>query len=165
MTVLLHAVNELALTVHAGALLVFAVLLAARRSIPHVSEVNLVRVYRSFGAGIGLSMGALMGTEIWRHCTTVNPGASLPAALALDFSTPALLCWSGRALCMFALWLSYIVLEVWTLEACRRLDQGGVVADVEGFGLATAKVSRHLSINAALAACVVLDGALARALS
>lgn len=165
MSALLSVVNELALTVHAGALLVFAILLGARSHVRHVTEPQLVRVYRSFGAGIGLSMGALMATEIWRHCTTVNPGVSLPGALALDFSTMALTCWSGRALCMFALWVSYIVLEVWTLEPCRRLDQDGVVSDPGAYALATARVSRHLNLNALLAACVVADGALARALS
>lgn len=154
--------GALALTVHAGALLCFALLLAFRRRIPHVHDHDLVRVYRSFGAGIGLSLGVLVPCEIYRHCTTLNPGVGLPSALALHFDTPENTAWSARVITLFALWVSYIVLEVWTNEHTRRLDQNGVVADTVAYASATSAVSRHLSVNAALAAGVVLFGAWAQ---
>lgn len=165
MTHLLNALNELAVTMHAGAIIAFALLVALRGLAPHVRDEHVIRSFRSYGAGIGLSLGAVMGTEIWRHVTTVNPGEALPGALGLDFSTAALACWSARALCLFAYWVSYIVLEVWTLEDCRRLDKDGVVADVAAYAEATSRVSRHLGINALLIAAVVIEGALARSLS
>ncbi len=165
MTHLLNLINELSVTMHAGAIIAFALLVALRRLAPHVRDEHVIRSFRSYGAGIGLSLGAVMGTEIWRHITTVNPGEALPGALGLDFSTAALTCWSARAVCLFVYWMSYIVLEVWTLEDCRRLDQNGVVADADAYATATSRVSRHLGFNALLIACVVIDGALARSLS
>jgi hypothetical protein len=153
----------LALTIHAGALITFAILLNFRQAIPHVRDQDLVRVYRSFGAGIGLSMGVLAPAEIYRHCTTLNPGVSLPDALALDFGSAATAAWSLRMLALLALWVSYIWLEVWTNEPTRRLDQKGEVADSSAFSLATTRVARHLAVNAGLAALVVIFGAWAAA--
>lgn len=163
MSTLASVAGSLALTIHAGALLCFALLLAFRSRIPHVQNHDLVRVYRSFGAGIGLSLGVLVPAEVYRHCTTLNPGLPLPGALAVHFDSPENTAWSARILVLFALWVSYIWLEVWTNEATRRLDQNGVVTDATAYAMATESVSRHLSVNAALAATVVLLGAWAQA--
>lgn len=162
MSAVVSMAGALALTIHAGALVCFALLLAFRARIPHVRDYDLVRVYRSFGAGIGLSLGVLVPSEIYRHCTMLNAGISLPGALALHFDSPQNIAWSMRMIMLFALWVSYIVLEVWTNEATRRLDQNGVVADQNAYAVATSAVSRHLSVNAGLASAIVLLGAWAQ---
>lgn len=162
MNAALHAINELAALVHGGALLTFALLVNGRRAIPHVRTEDVVRVYRAFGAGIGLSLGAFVPTDIYRHLHAVNPTASLPASLALQFDTPELSLLSARMVLLFALWVSYVWLEVWTLEPTRKLDKNGSVADGAAYEAATGRVGRHLAVNAALFAGVVLYGALSR---
>ena len=163
MSAAIATLGALSLTIHAGALLVFAILLNLRAKIPHVRDQDLVRVFRSFGAGIGLSLGALVPAEIYRHCTQLNPEVALPGALALHFDSAANTAWSLRAIALFALWMSYIYLEVWTIEPTRRLDQNGAVADSAAYSAATNRVASHLAVNASLAALIVVLGAWAQA--
>lgn len=162
MNIAVATVDALALSVHAGAAVVFALLIAFRARIPHVQPVDLIRAYRCFGAGFGLSLGLLVPSEIYRHCTTLNPGTSLPAALALNFDTDANCAWSLRLLTLFALWISYIWLEVWTNEPTRQLDKGGLVIEPVAYSAAVARVSGHLNVHAGLGAAVVSLGAWAQ---
>ena len=162
MNVVLATLNELSALIHGGALLAFAILINARRAIPHVRTEDVVRVYRAFGAGIGLSLGAFVPTDIYRHIHAVNPEASLPASLAFRFDSPEVSLLSLRMALLLALWVSYIWLEVWTLEPTRKLDQNGTITDATGYEAAAGRVGRHLGVNATLFAGVVLCGALAR---
>jgi hypothetical protein len=158
----LHLLNELAALIHGGSLLAFALLLNGRRAIPHVRTVDVVRVYRAFGAGIGLSLGAFVPTDLYRHVHALNPELSLPSSLALRFDAPDSTLLSVRMLLLFALWVSYISLEVWSIEPTRKLDQNGIVLNEVAYEAAAGRVARHLALNAALFAGVVLCGAMSR---
>lgn len=158
----LGALNTLAGTIHGGALLAFALLVGFRARIPHVRTQDVVRVYRAFGAGIGLSLGVFVPTDIYRHVVALNPGVALPHALGLHWDTAAHSYLSARMLALLVLWISYVHLEVWTLDPCRTLDKDGVVTDAAAYEAAASRVSTQLWINALLFASVLVLGALSR---
>jgi len=157
----LHALNVLAATIHGGALLTFALLIGFRARIPHVRTEDVVRVYRAFGAGIGLSLGVFVPTDLVRHILGQNPGVALPDALALHWDSPSATLWSARMVLLLVLWVSYVHLEVWTLDPCRTLDKDGRVTDATAYEAAAGRVAGQLALNAALFAAVITTGALA----
>jgi hypothetical protein len=159
----LHVINLLAGVIHGGALLTFALLLNFRRAIPHVKTWDVVRVYRAFGAGIGLSLGAYVPTELFRHIVGLHPSPHLPEALALRWDSTDHSFNSAKMILLFVLWVSYIHLEVWTIEPTRRLDKEGVVADAAAYEAAAGRVGRQLAFNAVLFAVVLSLGALTQA--
>lgn len=146
---------SLAGTVHGGSLAAFALLLIGRRAIPHVDDVALVRVYRAWGGGIGLSLGAF-----WLALGVVWPAVHNPGAAALldMYAVP-----SGAAAVQLGLlgvyWVNYVALEIWTLEPCRLLDRDGVVSDPAAYADTTRRVARHLALNAVLFNAALLVGA------
>lgn len=146
------AVRGLALggTVHAGGVILFAILFAGRGRIPHVRTEDLVRVYRSFGGGFGISLGITVFSAVALWPEAVNPGAGVPDAWALRWDTPEMRLLSARAVLFFTYWVNYIILEIWTLDDCRLLDSSGVVADRAAYEAAAARVGRHLAFNALL---------------
>ncbi len=161
MTEVMHAINVLAATVHGGALLIFALLLLFRAHIPHVLTEDVVRVYRSFGAGIGLSLGAFIPTELYLHVVGQNPGVALPASLAVHWDTTEHSMLSARLALLFVGWVSYVHLEIWTLDPARTLDKDGSVVDAAAYEATAGRVSRQLAFNAALFTAVIVLGTLA----
>ena len=155
MIAVLHTVNLLSGVIHGGALLTFALLLNFRGRIPHVRTEDVVRVYRAFGAGIGLSLGAFVPTTLYHHIVTMNPGASLPGAMALRWDTTNNSFNSAAMLGLFVLWVSYIHLEVWSIEPLRRLDKDGVVTDRAAYEAAASRVGVQLAFNAVVFAKVL----------
>ena len=157
----MHVVNVLAATVHGGALLIFALLLLFRAHIPHVRTEHVVRVYRSFGAGIGLSLGAFIPTELYLHVVGQNPGVALPASLAVHWDTTEHSMLSARLALVFIGWISYVHLEIWTLDPARSLDKDGALLDEGSYARTARRVSRQLALNAALFTAVIVLGTLA----
>lgn len=149
-----EVLQTLAGMVHGGALVAFALLLVFRRAIPNVRDEDVVRVFRAFGAGIGLSLGVLIFASIWRWATTINPGKGLPDAFAVPWDDTLTV---ARLFAFVALWVSYVALEIWTLEPCRLLDRGDI-ADRPAYAAATSRVAAHLAVNAALFCVVVVLG-------
>ena len=146
--------------IHGGGLVAFALLLNFRRAIPHVRDEDLVRVYRAFGAGFGLSLGVLVFSSLWRWGTQATSLAPEGGHGFLDtFVTSMDGLTTARVATFFALWVSYVALEVWTLEPCRLLDRGEV-SDRPAYTAATNRVARHLALNAALFVTVVVLGVL-----
>lgn len=147
-------------TAHCGGLAVWAVLVNGRRLLSDVPTEMVIRVYRGWGAAQGLSLGLWILAMLVRYPGQANPGRPFPESYALA--------WGGlvdrltliRAVCFGLLWVSYLILEVWTLEPCRRLDQGGQITDPARYEAAAGRVGRHLLVNALLAAAVVGLGAL-----
>lgn len=138
-------IATLAGAVHGGTLVAFAVLLLARGRLPEIGEVALVRAFRATGALLGLTLGAYLFAEAWAWPAAVNPGATGIDRWAVPMDTRGL-----RVALLFAYWVSYTALEIWTLEPCRLLDRHGEVADPPAYSRAAARVSRHLALNAAL---------------
>jgi hypothetical protein len=156
----LEVLLSLASTVHGGSLAAFALLLLGRKAIPFVDDVALVRVYRAWGAGIGLSLGVfwLAYASLWPSAH--NPGATtlldrfaVPMDPAVDLGGVQL------ALLLFY-WINYVILEIWTLEPCRLLDRNGAVSDPAAYATTTRRVTLHLAFNAALFNLAMLVGVL-----
>ena len=145
---------------YCGGLAVWAALVNGRRLLTHVPTEMVIRVYRGWGAAQGLALGLWIFAILARYPIQANPGRAFPESYALV--------WGGlvdrltviRAVCFGAMWVSYLLLEVWTLEPCRQLDQGGQVTDRARYEAAAGRVGRHLLLNALLAAAVVGLGAL-----
>ncbi|MFZ5479201.1 MAG: hypothetical protein ACOZNI_20725 [Myxococcota bacterium] len=147
-------VLTLAGMLHGGGLGVFALLLLFRGAIAHARDEDVVRVYRAWGAGNGLTLGALIFAGAWKYATEVNPGKGLPDAFALpdgDWLTAA------RLGLFFVYWVSYVWLEIWTLDPCRLLDKGEI-ADRAAYAAATRRVTGQLAFNAVVFAVVVALG-------
>ncbi len=141
---------------YGGPLIAFSLLLLFRARIPWVQTEDLVRVYRTWGAGSGVSLGLLTYAAVWHYAVTVNPGADFPASHALRWDTELDVLRSVQVLLYGAGWISYTALEVWTLEPCRKLDQGGLVTDRDAYEAAARTVRSHLTFNAVLFLAVAL---------
>jgi hypothetical protein len=159
-----HTALELALslagTVHGGSLAAFALLLIGRKAIPYVDDIALVRVYRAWGAGIGLSLGLFWLTYATLWPSAHNPGATTLLdrfAIPTDPSTD--LGGVQLALLLFY-WINYVILEIWTLEPCRLLDRNGTVTDPAAYAATTQRVTLHLAFNAVIFNLALLVGVL-----
>ncbi len=155
-----EALLSLAGTIHGGSLAAFAILLMFRKKIPHVDEASLVRVYRAWGGGLGLSLGAY-----WLALALTWPGAHNPGATTLlgQFAipmNPATDLGGVQFGLLFAYWVNYVALEIWTLEPCRLLDRDGTVSDPALYARTTQQVATHLAVNAALFNAALLVGTL-----
>ncbi len=136
----------LAAVVHGGALIAFALLINFRAAIPHVRDEDVIRVYRAFGAGFGLSLGALVFINLWRWWRDLGDGRGFPDAFSIPWGDPL----SVARLGVFgAFWVSYIALEIWTLDPCRLLDAGDI-SDRPAYTAAVNRVAGHIAVNAAL---------------
>ena len=99
-----------------------AVWLALRRAIPNVDDVGIVRVYRAWGGGIGISLGVY-----WLALALTWPAAHNPAATTLlgRFAIPMHPTVDPGGIqigLLLVYWVNYVALEIWTLEPCRLLD-------------------------------------------
>jgi len=150
----------LAGTVHGGSLFAFAVLLAFRHRIPQVDEVGLVRVYRAWGGGLGITLGLYWLALGLSWPDAHNPGATtLLERFAIPVNPAADLGGVQLGL-LFAYWVNYVALEIWTLEPCRLLDRDGVVSDPAQYARTTKQVATHLAVNAALFNAALVVGSL-----
>jgi hypothetical protein len=155
-TELAGALAQLGAVVHGGGVVAFAALFAFRSRLSFVDDAHLVRLYRGWGAGNGLSLAAWVYGTILRYPSQVNPGDPLPWAYLPDFGGADAALKSVTAICMLVLWVSYVVLEIWTLDPGRLLDRDGVVTDVPAFADTVRRVTRHLGFNALLVIAIAL---------
>ncbi len=136
----------LAGTVHGGALIAFALLINLRRAIPRVSDEDVIRVYRAFGGGFGVSLGVYIFANIWRWWRDHGASRGLPDAFSIPWDDSLTV---ARLALFGAFWLSYVWLEIWTLDPCRMLDSGEI-KDRPAYTRAVGAVAVHIAINAAL---------------
>ena len=149
----LDVLGRLAGVVHGGTLTVMAILLLMRGRLPPLREADLVRTFRAAGAVLGVSLGVFILAELVSWPGRVNPGASFPASFAVPAQVEGL-----RAVVFGVYWVSYIALEIWTLEPCRLLDRDGTLADPLRYAQSAARVTRHVGLNAALFLTVLALG-------
>ena len=159
-TTLAKVLETLGALVYSGPLIAFALLLVFRGRIAHVRDEDVVRVYRAFGPGFGLAMGAMVFGALWRYPRLVNPGAGLPGAFALRWGNSVEQLSAIQAILFVVLWVNYIALEIWSLEPCRLLDKDGQVTDRPAYASATARVARHAATNAAIFVAIAILHAL-----
>lgn len=140
----MSSVLTLAATVHGGSLISFALLMLFRARIG--GDAAVVRVYRAWGPGLGLSLGLFWLSLAWVWPGRINPGAD---TLLARFAVPMTL--DGAALaCLLVYWVNYVALEIWTLEPCRLLDKEGVISDEAAYAHTASRVALHLGANALL---------------
>lgn len=145
-------VADLAAMIHGGTLVCFALLLGFRGRLVAVAEEHVVRLFRATGAILGLSLGAFLFAELWSWPATWNPGATGIAMFQVPASEAL------RVGIFGAYWVSYAILEIWTLDPCRLLDQGGVIADRVAYTAQVRSVTGQVALNAVLFGAVVALG-------
>ncbi|MFN7146505.1 MAG: hypothetical protein ACK4YP_22210 [Myxococcota bacterium] len=143
--------STLAGMVHGGALVAFALLLNFRKAIPRVTDEDVIRVYRAFGGGFGLSLGVLIFANIYRWWRDLGADRGMPDAFSIPWDDTLTV---ARLFTFGAFWVSYVWLEIWTLDPCRLLD-GGTISDRPAYTAAVNRVSAHIALNALLFAAVV----------
>lgn len=149
----LEVLGRLAAVVHGGTLSVMAVLLLMRQRLPPLREADVIRTFRASGAVLGVSLGLFILAELATWPGRVNPGVGFPADFAVPVQVEGL-----RAAVFGVYWVSYIALEIWTLEPCRLLDRDGALTDPARFAYAAASVTRHVGLNAVLFLVVLALG-------
>lgn len=120
------------------------------RSRIQVPEEMLVRVYRAWGPVAGLSLGVWIFSQLYRFPGIANPGLGFPDSYRLGWGNWVHNLTTSRALLFGLLWVSYVILEVWTLEPCRLLDKDGVIQDRAVYSQTVRRVTRQLAFNALL---------------
>ncbi len=143
---LLLTLHHLGVVVYGGSVIAFAVLLGLAPRLERLDERAVMGVFRAWGSGLGLSMGALIfgGLGAWylQH-----------GGLTWDAGTESDLISLFKLGFFVVLWASSFVLEIWTLDPIRKPSS----ADSEAWRRAYGRVVSQLSINALL---VVVIGAL-----
>lgn len=133
--------RDLGFVTYGGSLFAFTALIALARlgTIPYVRLEDAVRVYRAWGPGLGLSMGAMvLGGLVHHYLTSGSFSWPLHAA-----STPA---WAV----FFCAWVSNLRLEVWTLEPVRKLDGEQGITDQTAFDAAVQWLVTHMGLQTVL---------------
>lgn len=143
MDLALRTLHWLSVSTYGGSLIAFAILLAMRHRLAPLTSENVVRTWRAWGVGLGLSMGTLIFTGLAMHYLSVG---------AFTWSTDDLSSQLRLAadLVFLALWLSSFQLEIWTMEPTRKLDKDGVITDPTAYEACVRRVSLQASVNAAL---------------
>ncbi|MCB9791908.1 MAG: hypothetical protein H6741_04200 [Alphaproteobacteria bacterium] len=136
----LAAVHWLAVSIYGGSLFAFAVLLAMRQRLSPLSSEDVVRAWRAWGPGLGLSMGTLILTGVLMHYLRVG-GFTWPT------DTPAQQLRAGADALFLLLWFSSFHLEIWTLDPCRKLDKDGEITDRAAYEATASKVTRQAWFN------------------
>lgn len=144
-----HVLQNLGFLLYGGPMVAFAILVAAAHSIPNVRVWDVVRTYRSWGAGLGLALGAAVLGGLSRFYLHFGGFLSV-------WDDPEARAWLPTFAVFFVMWASNIKLEIWTLEPLRKLDQNGVIKDEAAYAVAHAALARHMSMQAALVAAVAV---------
>ena len=154
---LASVVRDLGFVVYAGGIACFALLAALSARVGGPPTAQVLRMFRAFGPGLGISLGLTIFAALLGHFATMG---SFSWGVHPDTGgLPGLLAWGV----FFAAWVSNIQLEVWTLEPLRKLDPAGTgqATDAAALEHATRRVVRHLGLQAGLVGLVVVLARLA----
>lgn len=148
---LAHALHDLGMLLYGGPFVAFTVLVALSGRLPHLARWDVVRTYRAWGAGLGLSMGAWVLGLLARHYL-------LTGAFRWGWADAGQQLILASHLVFALLWAWNVRVEVWSLEPLRKLDRNGQVHDPAAYAAATARLSRDMALQSALVlAYVVLE--------
>ena len=120
-------------TIYSGLILAFAILILFKKA--HRTEV--LNWFKDFGVILGLSLGG-----------TILPSIVLKWQSAQHFY-PETYNEKMGIIVGFAMWVSNIILEIWTLDPLRKRDLG-LLDDSALIDKAEAKSKRHLVFHAIL---------------
>jgi len=147
--------QDLGFLLYGGPMVAWAVLMRAQGRLHQVDLPSIIRVFRSWGPGFGLALGAaVLGALLSRFLNT--------GSFTWSCDTPEA-CRDTVVWGLFlVMWASNIKLEIWSLEPLRKLDKDGTISDLDQYNAAAAKFSNHLSLHAALVIAVAIGFALIR---
>lgn len=150
-------IRDLSFVVYGGGIAVFALQASLSPLVGGLPRHTVLRAYRGFGPGLGIALGLTVFSALVAHYGAVGAFSWRP--VPATGGVAGLLGWLG----FFALWVSNIRLEVWTLEPIRKLDPNGQgeAPDAAALDRAERAVTRHLLIQALLVALVVIFARLA----
>lgn len=137
------ALHWLGATVYGGSLVAFSLLLAMRSLIVGEHSEGVMRVFRAWGPGLGLSMGALILGGAVMHFRT-HGGFVWPTDTLSQQLTVA------QHLVFLLLWASSFHLEIWTLDPVRKLSPEHQVGDRNAYEAACSKATKQALFNATL---------------
>lgn len=143
--------STLAAMVHGGALIAFALLINLRHAIPRVTDEDVIRVYRAFGGGFGVSLGVLIFSNVWMWWRDLGGDRGMPDAFSVPWDDTLTV---ARLFTFGAFWVSYVWLEIWTLDPLRLLD-AGEIKDRAAYTRSVNRVATHIAVNAVLFTAVV----------
>lgn len=151
---LAELLHDLGMLLYAGPFLAFTILFAVRGRLQGLEAWHLGRLWRAWGAGLGLAMGAWVLGLLMRHYLVVG-------SFTWGWSTV----WEGMTLAahlvFFALWVWNVRVEVWSLEPLRKLDPKEGVKDPQAYQAATGRLHRDMIVQGVLLLTyVVLDSLL-----
>lgn len=132
--------RDLGFLAYGGPIVAFAVLVGVRAHLPAITPVNLIRAYRSWGPGLGLSLGLCVFAAL-----TANYLQHDGFSWSLD-RPMELFAWAA----FFSVWVSNIRLEIWTLDPLRMLDKDSEITDQAAYDSAADELGRHLTAHAFL---------------
>lgn len=145
-----HILQELGFLLYGGPLVAFTILITLAGTMPHMKQWDLVRSYRAWGPGLGISLGISIFGMLAGYW--LENGAFSWGWESIE-DQQVLLAW----LTFLVMWASNLKLEVWTLEPLRKLDIDGVVSDEAAYAAGTARLLRHMWFHAALIVAVAVQ--------
>lgn len=154
------SLQAVAAAIHGGGILVWAILFLFRGRLSHVPVEVMVRLYRAWGPVQGLSLGVWVFSQLYRFPGIANLGLAFPDSYLLGWGSWVHNLTTVRAALFGLLWVSYLVLEVWTLEPCRLLDKDGVIQDPSTYQATVGRITKQLVFNALLVIAIVSLSAL-----
>lgn len=146
---LANVLQNLGFLGYGGPMVAFTLLIAAGDRIPHLKPWDVIRTYRAWGAGFGLSLGlcVLGGLSLYYLRT---------GGFSWGWDTSEEQVVTGTFLAFLAMWVSNIKLEIWTLDPLRKLDPNGVVSDEAAYRAAAASLRNHLVVHSLLVLLVAV---------
>ena len=137
---LLNAISIIAWALYIGPMVAFTVLFILHSQIKSVSLKGLVDTFMLWGAGFGLSLGALIFSLLLSRWQQYGEFVLYWSQTSDHLQTSAITI-------AFLAWISNMVLEVWTLDPLRKLSER---ADTPEYLLAFEKLRRHMVVHSLL---------------
>ena len=151
-----HTLRDLGFLLYGGPMVAFAILMVWDELQGRTLAATTTRVFRAWGPGFGLSLGAtVLGALSGRWLTH----GTFSFSMSTGAETIDTIAW-----CLFfLLWLSNIQLEVWTLHPVRGADPNDTPPDAALFPAACRRLRRHVVLQACLVMATAISACVAAA--
>jgi len=135
--------RDLGLMMYGGPIIAFTILIATARFHQTVSLPDVIRTYRRFGVGLGLSLGATIFGMLVAYYLEHG-------AFRWGWQTPTEQVTLAAWLTFLVMWISNIRLEIWTLDPLRMLDVEGIITNETEYRASARVLLSHLFVHSGL---------------